>query len=111
MGRRLGGVLAGGVDEAVAASADSFYNRSFDLVPITAAKVKLVARNPNSNGIASLPLAGNIPLGRTAFILPGINHSLNVHDDSAAQAPQRGFAKYFGFGLIAIFGIKPLGRS
>ena len=50
--------------------ADSFYDGGLEFAAVGAAKVEFVAGEPNGNGIAAIPFAGSVAIGRGTFALP-----------------------------------------
>lgn len=68
------------------------------------AQVEFVASETHRHWIAGLPFTRYITIGSLGFILPGVNHSLDVNDDGADRGGGR-LAKDFGFCLIPVFSV------
>src|SRR5712671_7013458 len=105
MGGSVGRAVCGGVDKH--SLPNSFDDSGLEFAAVMASKKEFIAGKANWHRISGVPLAGSVALGRVGFVFPGVNHSLDVDDDSAASRASARFANNLGFGLVPIFDVVP----
>jgi hypothetical protein len=79
-----------------------------EFATVRAEKKEFIAGKANRDGISGLPLASSIAIGRVKFVLPGVDHSLDVDNDRAASRASARFANNLGFGPVSVLRVVAL---
>jgi hypothetical protein len=74
-----------------------------EFLAVWAAEVEFVAGEANWDGIAWLPLTGDVALGCRGIVFARVYHAFYVDDNGAANEVRGRLAKDLGFGLVPVF--------
>ncbi|MGA7927595.1 MAG: hypothetical protein WCA20_16585 [Candidatus Sulfotelmatobacter sp.] len=56
-----------------------------EFAAVGAARVGFVASEAIGTRIARAPFAGNVAIGKSGFVFPGVDPTLNLNDEGAAK--------------------------
>ena len=85
--------------------ANSFYDGGLQFPAVGTAKVKFIAVEANGDAISGFPFAGDVTIGGSEVLFPGVDHAIQINDDRAAREVRSGFTENFGLGLIPVFDV------